>query len=65
MTRIMHKINSKQECKIDHCAAEEWMYEYYGTYPKKDICLTCPFMKYINRLATIEDEIKLMENDCK
>ena len=51
-------------CRIKQCYAEEWMREIYGEYPL-DTCGNCPFEKYINRLAELEDETEKMEDDCK
>ena len=47
--------DSKFPCKIN-CEAEDWMQEFYGGYPKGDICDTCPFFKYIVKLAKLENK---------
>lgn len=45
------------ECRVGGgCPAEDWMRSLYGEYPSKDICEFCPFEKYINKLAEIEDK---------
>lgn len=59
------------ECRIaGGCPAEDWIekvtgvsfYEWEG---EDDRCDTCPFEKYINRLAEYEDEDECMEDDGK
>lgn len=49
------RIKDEYECRANHCEAEEWMYDIYGEYPDELICESCPFEKYINRLAQYED----------
>ena len=45
------------ECRMKNCAAEDWMFELYGEFPK-DVCEKCPFQKLVNRLAEYEDKEK-------
>ena len=47
-------------CRIDKCEAENWVLEIQDDY-----CSTCPFEKYINKLAEYEDLAELMEDDRK
>lgn len=56
-------------CKMNNCTAEEWISEVTGVKIEdidcKIMCNSCPFMKYINRLAEYEDREILMEDDLK
>lgn len=54
MTRLTIR-DSKFPCKIN-CEAEDWMREIYGEYSEEDICDTCPFYKYIVKLAELENK---------
>ena len=66
MKRMTNK-SKDYECRIDECMAEEWMlklYEDYSDY-EKFFCDDCPFEKYINRLAELEDKIEQEEDDLK
>ena len=51
------EIEELYPCRIKRCYAEDWMKEIYGEYPL-DICENCPFEKYINCLAELEDMIE-------
>ena len=54
------------ECRVaGGCPAEEWMYDLYGKYSEGEFCKTCPFEKYINRLAELEDLEEEIEDDRK
>lgn len=57
MKRLTRK-KDKYPCRIMDCCAEEWMLKNTGRCPDYDICEDCPFEKYINTLATYEDEIE-------
>lgn len=61
MTRLTRAKDSF-ECRVNICPAETWFLNHYGDYPKDEICDDCPFERYINRLAEIED---MMEDDLK
>lgn len=57
--------NKNHVCRIDKCMAEDWMFDLYGNYSDKFVCDNCPFEKYINHLAELEDEKELFEDDLK
>lgn len=51
------RVKDDYECRVSGgCSAEDWMFDFYGEYPEGDICESCPFEKYINKLAEIEDK---------
>ena len=53
----MTRKEAQDGCRIDKCFAEYWMYELYSNnYPDYPVCKNCPFKKYINRLAELEDK---------
>lgn len=56
-------------CRMNGCTAEEWISEVTGIEVEnidcKIMCNSCPFIKYINRLAEYEDKEILMEDDLK
>lgn len=56
-------------CRMNGCTAEEWMSEVTGVEIEdidcKTMCNSCPFIKYINRLAEYEDREILMEDDLR
>lgn len=65
MKRLTRHIDD-YPCRIgENCPAEEWMYDLYGYYSNKEACDMCPFEKYINRLAELEDEEEKIEDDGK
>lgn len=65
MKRFTRHID-EYSCRLaGKCPAEEWMYYLYDRYSDKNVCDTCPFEKYINRLAELEDENEEMEDDRK
>ena len=59
------------ECRIgrEDCTVEDWIENLTGLsiykWKSDDVCDICPFEKYINRLATLEDEIENVEDDLK
>lgn len=65
MTR--HK--DQWECRIGECCiVEDWMEIITKTYPRDwdcSPCDICPFEKYINRLAELEDIMENQEDDLK
>ncbi len=65
MKRLTRHID-KYPCRIIDCYAEEWMRRVTRiNYFDKNPCDCCPFQKYINRLAELEDETERMEDDGK
>ncbi len=51
------RVKDEYECRVGGgCPAEDWMRDLYGFYPDGNICEHCPFEKYINKLAEIEDK---------
>lgn len=63
------RLKDEYECRIPGCPAEEWIEQDLGfnlNEADEEVCLNCPFEKYINRLAEYEDEEeKLWEDDLK
>ena len=60
------------ECRVgtgDCCDMEEWVEKITGVdvhvWSTDDFCSTCPFEKYINKLAEYEDKAEEMEDDLK
>lgn len=53
------RTKDEYECRIaGGCPAEEWIDEHLGlglAEAKEEVCLNCPFEKYINKLAEYED----------
>lgn len=47
------------ECRhgLEGCKAEYWIEKLTGTldFDTNDMCDSCPFMRFINRLAELED----------
>ena len=67
MRRLTRKPD-KWPCRIGECLAEDWIEDLTGimrSHWGEEICEHCPFEKYINRLAELEDEAELMEDDRK
>ncbi len=58
--RLYTREKDNFECRIkEACPAEEWMetvtgYEYWK-WKEDEYCKSCPFEKYINKLAEYED----------
>ena len=53
-------------CVLTLC--EDWiedLTDIMRSHWGEEICENCPFEKYINRLAELEDEAELMEDDRK
>lgn len=65
----MTREKDKYECRfLGGCPAEDWIEEITDTHTsdwKECPCDNCPFMKYINYLAKLEDEAEVMEDDRK
>ena len=67
MKRLTRKPD-KWPCRIGECLAEDWiedLTDIMRSHWGEEICEHCPFEKYINRLAELEDEAELMEDDRK
>ena len=69
MKRLTKHVD-KYPCRIIDCLAESWIEDLTGVAAynwKSDegVCNQCPFEKYINRLAELEDEAERMEDDGK
>lgn len=57
--RRMTRKKDQNECRIDKCKAEQWMFELYSNnYPDHYICKDCPFKEYIDYLAQLEDSLE-------
>lgn len=63
----MTRKKDKYPCRMaGGCPADDWMYKLFGKYPAaNDMCQYCPFQKYINHLADLEDELEMWEDDRK
>ena len=63
------RAKDQYECRIaGGCPAEDWIEDIIDYKPHKwaeEPCDNCPFEKYINRLAEMEDMEELMEDDKK
>lgn len=59
------KKNSPYECKIAECYADDWVKEFRYHNSEDSPCDDCPFMKYINKLAKLEDYIENNYDDGK
>ena len=66
MRRLTRHIDD-YPCRIANCLAEDWIEDLTGVivYNWEEACSQCPFEKYINRLAELEDEAERMEDDRK
>lgn len=53
--------NKEYECRIGGCEVENWVSSFRND--KIDFCETCPFMKYINKLAEYEDREEESNNE--
>ena len=61
----MTRRKDQYECRIDSCPAEDWFDNIGYIYEDASYCQTCPFEKYINKLAEYEDNKEKYEDDCK
>lgn len=61
----MTRRKDQYECRIDGCPAEDWFDNIGHIYEDASYCQTCPFEKYINKLAEYEDDKEKYEDDCK
>lgn len=61
----MTRRKDQYECRIDGCPAEDWFDNIGYIYEDAGYCQTCPFRKYINKLAEYEDYKEKYEDDCK
>ena len=67
MGRLTRKPD-KWPCRIRECLAEDWIEDLTNimrSHWGEEICEHCPFEKYINCLAELEDEAEFMEDDRK
>lgn len=65
MKRLTRHID-EYPCRIIDCSVEDWIEDLTGVIVyNKGVCDQCPFEKYINRLAELEDETERMEDDGK
>lgn len=69
MERLTRHID-KYPCRVINCSVEDWIenltgVSIYNWKSDKSICDDCPFEKYINHLAKLEDEFERYEDDGK
>ena len=61
----MTRRKDQYECRINGCQAEAWFEDLGYGCEDASYCNTCPFEKYINKLAEYEDAAENFENAAK